>query len=468
MAKKQAGKVIQMLSPENYIRTKARALPIYECLVNAEWQEGGIANIMIARSHINGNKTVCFYLVDIFCLGVKETHYMFNISKDEYQEVVSELSEMEPQSISYALAHNIIYAALEFAEEFGFKPHKDFTSVTRFMLEEDNEEVELIEVECGKDGKPLYISNEDDSEQKINSILKQLEKTAGRGNFEYIREDDDDEFDEDDVDKFDQDEEGEDDLEDDKFAAYTFEQKKQLFLELSPRLVSLKHEDLFELLQLSNSILGDIVDVELIEKHYDEYSRDLNFDITDDIISDELLGIAPGSVVIDEEIRKLFYITYFEIEEKTRLGSKLLKQFKEKTQDIPASYFLELQMLYIKKSSKYTKRLKEYADRFPDYPLICMLQFREWSNINIDPIIFLDPKYSCKSLFHQRNQLHTTEIIHYILFMLAILSHLEDPSRILAFVTACEELNFQEKDVPALTIMFEFAKTIVVKNHLTR
>jgi hypothetical protein len=33
MANKIKGKVIQMLSPENYIRKKARSLPIYECWI---------------------------------------------------------------------------------------------------------------------------------------------------------------------------------------------------------------------------------------------------------------------------------------------------------------------------------------------------------------------------------------------------------------------------------------------------
>ena len=116
MAKKHTGKVIQMLSPENYIRTKARTLPIYECLINDIWKEEGIANIIIARNHINGNITICFYLVDLFCLGVKDTHYMFNTSRDEYQEIVSKSQHLDPITISYELAHNIIYAALEFAE----------------------------------------------------------------------------------------------------------------------------------------------------------------------------------------------------------------------------------------------------------------------------------------------------------------------------------------------------------------
>ena len=39
MAKKKQSKVVQMLSPENYIRQKARTLPVYKCFVNTDWQE---------------------------------------------------------------------------------------------------------------------------------------------------------------------------------------------------------------------------------------------------------------------------------------------------------------------------------------------------------------------------------------------------------------------------------------------
>ena len=169
MVKKHAGKIIQMLSPENYIWQKARTLPIYECLVNKDWKENGIASIVLTRNHINGNITTCFYFVDLFCLGIKETHYSFNIPNDEYHEMVDNFYLSDKIRISYPLAHNIIFAAIEFAEEYGFKPHKDFTSITRFMLEEDADDIELIEIECGKEGKPFFISGINDSQQKIKS-----------------------------------------------------------------------------------------------------------------------------------------------------------------------------------------------------------------------------------------------------------------------------------------------------------
>jgi len=70
MSKKKAPKKIQLLSPENYIRQKARNLTIAECFITPGWEESGECNILIARKHVSGNYTVGFYLVDTFCLGI--------------------------------------------------------------------------------------------------------------------------------------------------------------------------------------------------------------------------------------------------------------------------------------------------------------------------------------------------------------------------------------------------------------
>jgi hypothetical protein len=141
------------LSPEKYIRTKARSLPIYECIVNAGWQDSGIASIFIARKHSNGNITYGSYLIDIWCLGLKDTAYRFNIDIDEWEEIKGQPDEQGEgvELIDYNLAHNIIFGGIEFANDYEFKPHKDF-SLTRFILEEDDERIPVEDVEFGVGG----------------------------------------------------------------------------------------------------------------------------------------------------------------------------------------------------------------------------------------------------------------------------------------------------------------------------
>lgn len=145
----------QFLSPEKYIRTRARNLAIGTCYINENWKEAGEAFIVVTRRHTNGNLTIGFYLVDIFALGVKDTGYKFNQSPAEVNEFFQRFT-LQHEEANYLLVHNIIYGAIEFAEEYGHTPHKDF-HVTRFILEEDDERVPLVDIEFGRDGEPFYI-----------------------------------------------------------------------------------------------------------------------------------------------------------------------------------------------------------------------------------------------------------------------------------------------------------------------
>lgn len=166
-------------SPENYIKTRARNLPLDKCYINESWADSGFASIIVSRKHINGNFTFGVYLVDLYCLGVKDTFYDFN-KYDKFIELLDKFKEEQGMiEIEYALAHNIIYGAVEYAEDLGFKPDKDF-EVSQYLLEEDDERVELIDVEFGLNGKPaIFIWKE---KHPVN-IIATLERNVGKGNF---------------------------------------------------------------------------------------------------------------------------------------------------------------------------------------------------------------------------------------------------------------------------------------------
>ena len=185
MSKKPSTNKTSFLSHENYIRQKSRNLPVGDCFINPDWEKCRMCQVLITRKHVTGCVTACMYLVDLSCLGVKDTMFKFNAP---YEEVIEMFNRRDKRliNISYELAHNIIFAALEFAEEYGFKPHKDFTSTTRYFLEEDNDDIPLIEIECGMYGKPCYTNTGFDSPAREREILAQLERTAGEGNYNFM------------------------------------------------------------------------------------------------------------------------------------------------------------------------------------------------------------------------------------------------------------------------------------------
>lgn len=175
----------QNMSPLQYIKSgRARKLPIYECCINTDWKEQGIGSIVVARQHTTGNITFGFFLVDIFCLGIKSCDIGFNRAFEEYEEFIESVNMRHDglEKIDYVLAHNIIFGALAYAEDLGFKPHKDW-SFAQMVLEEDTEDIELIELEFGRNGKPCFISGPYDS---TNKIINTLKKSVGEGNFDVV------------------------------------------------------------------------------------------------------------------------------------------------------------------------------------------------------------------------------------------------------------------------------------------
>ena len=96
----------KQLSPESYIKTRARNLPIDACYINKTWKEAGMASIIIARIHTTGKYTIGTYLVDTFALGTKDTFYRFNVNKEELDELIERAnSDYRARGEGYVFIH---------------------------------------------------------------------------------------------------------------------------------------------------------------------------------------------------------------------------------------------------------------------------------------------------------------------------------------------------------------------------
>lgn len=175
------------IPPERFMREKTRALPIGKCYITPDWKKSGSALVIVTRIRPSGNLVMGVFLVDTFCVGVKDAHYRENIPELEFGEYIEKYKNGPGlEEISYNEAHNIIYGAIAFAEEGGVRPSKEF-GIAGYVLEEDTDEVPLIEYEFGKNGRHFLVIN---SAWREMHYLRTLEKTLG-GDFEYVMEDGD-------------------------------------------------------------------------------------------------------------------------------------------------------------------------------------------------------------------------------------------------------------------------------------
>jgi len=188
---KAATKAHPIKSPSNTVSLQstirnARSYPLLECLISPDWDKEsiGLVQVLVARQQPNGE--ICFglYLIDTYCLGLKNTLAKVNVSRSVYQtEALPQLFyEQRPQQCSLELAHQMIYASIDYAAQFGFEPQQDF-ALTQHLLVPRGELEEPYTLHFGKDGKPFYIAGPHD---QTGRILQQLEKTAGPGNYHYL------------------------------------------------------------------------------------------------------------------------------------------------------------------------------------------------------------------------------------------------------------------------------------------
>jgi len=459
MAKKKKGKVVQMLSPANYIRQNARNLPIFECRVNKDWKESGLANITVARKHTNGNITMGMYLVDLKLLGVKDAFYKFNISESEYHDFIQDIkAQLDTDTAPYKLVHNIIFAGIEFADDYGFKPHKDFTSVAQFILKEDNDDVELMDIDCGEDDKPVYVRGPLDSQMQANKIIAQLEREAGPGNYEIVWQTEEDFTEED---KWDDDKSWLDDEVDEiqeKFEGLSTTEKVNLIGEMFHQITEPTEEQSEELAYLANSVINNYLDFDLLNNLSTELTEKLlDYEISDEL-SDELLGIEPDSNINREKWEKQFQELYFLTSDKPKSAAKKIKKLLKNMPDNPAPAFLDLMAEQAQKSSKFEDKLNDYHKQFPHYPLIKLLKtpYEMFKNEDTSIIDFFrrDPEF----YFAKRKSINHIELFHY-LFALIIIASAEKNVTLLEVVDMMkDEIDIPEEEDYILSEILTISK----------
>ena len=404
MSKKKTTTKPPFLSPENYIRKNARNLPLYKCFINDDWETNKLCHILIVRKHVTGNVTACLYLVDIACLGVKDTMFRFNVPFGEIEEMMNK-SHAPFVNVSYELAHNIIYSAVGFAEDYGFKPHKVFTSITTHFLEEDTDNIPIIEIACGeKDGKPHYINTGFDSRARVQEILTQLEKTAGKGNYyftvqghDYFDDDNDNDDDDDDDDNDDDDDDDDDEINGFIAEILRMDKKEQriLFKEL---IDDFKGENISDENYIKLILITKILSLSLVSKEaVDEQLKIFENKFGNNFVAKEELpnSLFTGVQNMDGKTISQLLTDVFEDIFENENTKEVILSFRNKVGEAPIVDFVELYYLNHRDNKIFIPKLKECHQKYPHYFIFQVYNYVhliDEKNPEALDIIFLETK----------------------------------------------------------------------------
>ena len=115
----------------------------------------GIVLVLVARAGIGDRVTVCSYLVDTFCLGVKNTIGPRHMRKRDLPDFrrLSFADLAPPLPAPLSLAQHVVHGAVAFAASLGFESHPDFAQVRGFL----GELGEQCAIAFGQRGRPLYV-----------------------------------------------------------------------------------------------------------------------------------------------------------------------------------------------------------------------------------------------------------------------------------------------------------------------
>lgn len=162
----------------------ARHAPIRDSFMAQSIHDRGLGIVLISRD-LDDEIAFATFLVDIYCLGVKDA--MARIEpRSRYREFVDRMREGdECNDINPATARRLVEDAVEYARNLGFSPHQDYSKAREIFGEIDPDEAEE-RFQMGKDGKPFYIAGPHESTHRILQIINRLRAACGTGGFHYF------------------------------------------------------------------------------------------------------------------------------------------------------------------------------------------------------------------------------------------------------------------------------------------
>lgn len=138
--------------------------------------------MLVAREERYGRVGVCGWLVDVYCLGVKDVvgpRVMDERRGAEFTRSYFAADQARPLAAPVELARHLVFGALAYARSLGFEPAPDFQATTGHLGPWAGPSA----IGFGRHGNPLFIQGPHDN---TAAILTTLERSVGRDSFHFV------------------------------------------------------------------------------------------------------------------------------------------------------------------------------------------------------------------------------------------------------------------------------------------
>lgn len=157
---------------------------LHSRIADTLWDQG-LGHVMLSRQLPKDRVAVAMFLVDRYCLGVKDCYGRL-VVRAEYDAMCKELDKkFEMVDYSPADVRKLVEGAVEYARNLGLEPHPDYHRVKPIFGDIDPRESHE-EFEFGSDGKPLFINGPNDGPERCRQIISTLQHSCGSDGFHFI------------------------------------------------------------------------------------------------------------------------------------------------------------------------------------------------------------------------------------------------------------------------------------------
>jgi hypothetical protein len=158
-----------------------------EAMRSADLFDSGYGYLVVSRFKADGRVEAGFFLLDVFCLGVKDAGFQHFHSIADYKESLIDCLFPDGNSVRMTpeAARKLTEDAISYARGLGFSPGADYKKASRVfggITTADCDEQFIF----GQNDKPLYIQGPSDSPACVERILRMLEARCGEGGYHYI------------------------------------------------------------------------------------------------------------------------------------------------------------------------------------------------------------------------------------------------------------------------------------------
>lgn len=170
--------------PAQYAQA-AKVAPVLHSFISGELSSG-MTNAVLSRP-LPGNRVACaVFLVDTFCLGVKNVQ-TFLLDRASYDAMIDseQMTSNGREKVSPQTLRALVEGAVAYAEAIGFSPARKYAQAALIFGDTDPAESDE-KFTFGKDGKPFFIAGPYDSMGRSMWIVDRLNKFCGEGNFDYL------------------------------------------------------------------------------------------------------------------------------------------------------------------------------------------------------------------------------------------------------------------------------------------